>query len=72
MHSSSFDTTDVNNKDGGEVLVGIATLVTEGRIPAKLNSKTKKFYEGPHCTTLTNKVNEHKCDLADALVRFFI
>lgn len=73
MHSSSFDT-DSNGKDGGEVLVAIASLVTEGRIPGDdlKNSKTKpkKFYEGPH-STLRKRVEEHKCDLSDSLcVRF--
>lgn len=68
MHSASFEATDVNCKDGGEVLVGIATLVTEGRIPPKLSAKSKKFYEGAHhCDTLTKQVDE-KCDLTDTLV----
>jgi hypothetical protein len=67
MHSASFDT-DISGKDGGEVLVAIAALVTEGRIPGKLSSKTKGFYEGPHCP-LNKAAKEHKCDLTDLLVR---
>lgn len=67
MHSASFDT-EINGRDGGEVLVALAALVTEGRIPGKLNSKTKGFYEGPHCPL--NKTNRgHKCDLSNLLVR---
>ncbi|RZB77465.1 protein FAM214A, partial [Asbolus verrucosus] len=69
MHSASFDT-DISGKDGGEVLVAIAALVTEGRIPGKLSSKTKGFYEGPHCP-LNKTAREHKCDLKDLLCSTF-
>ncbi|KAJ3637121.1 hypothetical protein MTP99_000604 [Tenebrio molitor] len=69
MHSASFDT-DISGKDGGEVLVAIAALVTEGRIPGKLSSKTKGFYEGPHCP-LNKAAKEHKCDLTDLLCSSF-
>lgn len=68
MHSSSFDTEE-STKDGGEVLVSIAALVTEGRIPGKLDSKSKKFYEGPHCNRNKPNPEEHTCDLTDSLVR---
>ncbi|XP_044264670.1 protein FAM214A [Tribolium madens] len=66
MHSASFDS-EISGKDGGEVLVAIAALVTEGRIPGKLNTKTKGgFYEGPHCP-LNKTAREHKCDLSNLL-----
>ncbi|KAJ3648418.1 hypothetical protein Zmor_020223 [Zophobas morio] len=65
MHSASFDT-EISRRDGGDVLVAIAALVTEGRIPGKLSSKTKSFYEGPHCP-LNKAAKEHKCDLTDLL-----
>ncbi|XP_008195164.3 atos homolog protein A isoform X1 [Tribolium castaneum] len=65
MHSASFDS-EISGKDGGEVLVAIAALVTEGRIPGKLSSKTKGFYEGPHCP-LNKTAREHRCDLSNLL-----
>lgn len=70
MHSASFDT-EISGKDGGEVLVAIAALVTEGRIPGKLSSKTKGFYEGPHCP-LNKTAREHKCDLSHLLVSGYL
>lgn len=71
MHSLSFDT-KTNNKDGGDVLVSIATLITESRIPGGLKTKSKKFYEGPHSTLIkgTNK-SGHRCDLNNSLVSTF-
>ncbi|CAH0552110.1 unnamed protein product [Brassicogethes aeneus] len=73
MHSSSLDTegsSSLVKKDGDEALVTIATLVTEGRIPGKSGSKTKKFYEGPHCTPHKPQPdNEHHCDLTDPLCK---
>lgn len=67
MHSASFES-EISAKDGGEVLVAIAALVTESRIPGKLSTKTKGFYEGPHCP-LNKASREHQCNLTDLLVR---
>lgn len=67
MHSASFES-ETSAKDGGEIIVAIAALVTEGRIPGKLSTKTKGFYEGPHCP-LNKATREHQCNLADLLVR---
>lgn len=71
MHSSNSEVVEYNcNKKDGDVLVSIATLVTEGRIPGKTPNSSKSFYQGPHCPT--NKVSqEHKCDQSDPLVRIF-
>lgn len=68
MHSTNFNT-DTDNTKGGDVLVSVATLVTEGRIPGGVDSKSKKFYEGPHCALVKQANKEHICDLADSLVR---
>lgn len=70
MHSTSFNA-DLSNAKGSEVLVSIATLVTESRIPGSATSKSKKFYEGPHCNLIKGHVKNHKCDLSESLVRFF-
>ncbi|XP_018562882.1 protein FAM214A [Anoplophora glabripennis] len=66
MHSLSFDT-KTNNKDGGDVLVSVATLITESRIPGNLKAKSKKFYEGPHCTLIKGTSKGHRCDLNNSL-----
>lgn len=66
MHSTNFNT-DTDNTKGGDVLVSVATLVTEGRIPGGVDSKSKKFYEGPHCALVKQANKEHICDLADSL-----
>lgn len=71
MHSASFDT-EISGRDGGEALVAIAALVTEGRIPGKLSTKTKGFYEGPHCPLNKAAREQHRCDLKDLLVRNWI
>ncbi|XP_072387698.1 atos homolog protein A isoform X2 [Diabrotica undecimpunctata] len=65
MHSTNFNTDGGSTK--GEVLVSVATLVTEGRIPGSINSKSKKFYEGPHCTLVKGANKGHTCGLADSL-----
>lgn len=67
MHSLSFDT-KTSNKDGGDVLVSVATLITESRIPGNLKAKSKKFYEGPHCTLIKGTNKGHRCDLNNSLV----
>lgn len=75
MHSTSFNT-DVNNLNGGDVLVSVATLITEGRLPSEVskletacnNSKPKKFYEGPHCTLIKGAGTGHECDASNPLV----
>lgn len=71
MHSSTFEA-DSNLKGGEEVLVAIAALVTEGRIPAvKKQTKGRGFYEGPHCAP--SKPNEkHFCDQSELVRNFFI
>ncbi|KAJ8923902.1 hypothetical protein NQ315_006678 [Exocentrus adspersus] len=66
MHSLSFDT-KANVKDGGDVLVSIVTLVTEGRIPDSLKVKSKKFYESPHSLIIKGTSKNHKCDLNNSL-----
>lgn len=66
MHSLSFDT-KTSNKDGGDVLVSVATLITESRIPGNLKAKSKKFYEGPHCTLIKGTNKGHRCDLNNSL-----
>lgn len=67
MHSTSFNA-DLDNSKGGDVLVSVATLVTESRIPGSATSKSKKFYEGPHCTLIKGHGKDHKCDLNESLV----
>lgn len=57
--------------DEGEVLVAIAALVTEGRIPGKPNTKSRGFHEGPHCP-LNNTLNGHSCCPSDPLVNIFL
>lgn len=67
MHSSNSEV-ECSNKKDGEVLVSIATLVTEGRIPEKSVNSSKGFHQGPHCPT--NKLSEgHTCDQSEVLVR---
>lgn len=68
MHCSSLEI-EGDRREGGDVLVAIAAMVTEGRIPGKLNSKSRGFYEGPHCP-ISKSAQEHRCDLTDSLVRF--
>lgn len=69
MHSPSFSS-EPSNAKGGDVLVSVATLVTEGRIPGNATTKSKKFYEGPHCTLIKGAATKgHQCDVADSLVR---
>ncbi|XP_057655328.1 atos homolog protein A [Diorhabda carinulata] len=70
MHSTNFGS-EQGNAEEGDILVSVATLVTEGRIPGGINSKSKKFYEGPHCTRVKGAFKEHKCDLADSLCMKF-
>ncbi|XP_017784073.1 PREDICTED: protein FAM214A isoform X2 [Nicrophorus vespilloides] len=76
MHSANFDIEAGTGRDGGDVLVAIAALVTEGRIPAKgpltsvssnaATSNHRGFYEGPHCTA-TTKSTPHSCNPTDDL-----
>lgn len=66
MHCSSFEI-EGSRMDGGEVLVAIAALVTEGRIPGKSTTKAPGFHEGPHCV-LSKTANEHSCNSTDPLV----
>lgn len=69
MHSTSYNSNfDVK---GGDVLVSVATLVTESRIPGNATSISKKFYEGPHCTLIKGHGIDHKCDPNESLVRYF-
>lgn len=70
MHSSSLDTDRECFREGGDVLVTIATLVTEGRIPGKMN-KSRGFYEGPHCSLNKRSPVEHSCNPSDNLVSYF-
>lgn len=65
MHSSNFEI-EGRRLDGGEVLVAIAALVTEGRIPGKLAAKDAGFHEGPHCI-LKKTSDEHVCNSNDPL-----
>ncbi|GJQ82726.1 hypothetical protein Trydic_g19735 [Trypoxylus dichotomus] len=67
MHSS-FESDRECLRDGGDVLVAIATLVTEGRIPGKLN-KSRGFYEGPHCPPTKHSPTEHSCSPSDNLCK---
>ncbi|XP_071054410.1 atos homolog protein A isoform X1 [Onthophagus taurus] len=67
MHSSSFDVDRDCFRDSGDVLVTVAALVTEGRIPGKVN-KSKGFYEGPHCPAGKQTLpQEHRCNATDIL-----
>lgn len=70
MHSTNCNT-ELNNVKGGHVLVSVATLVTESRIPDSATPKSK-FYEGPHCTLIKGNCKNHKCDLSESLVRIFM
>lgn len=68
MHCSSLES-DCERREGGDVLVAIATMVTEGRIPGKVNQgKSRGFYEGPHCPIGKPATQEHRCDSNDNLV----
>lgn len=68
MHSSNSEIENNSRKDG-EVLVSIATLVTEGRIPGKGLNNSKDFHQGPHCPT--NKISqEHICNQSEVLVKY--
>lgn len=67
MHSSSFESDRECFRDSGDVLVAIATLVTEGRIPGKIN-KSRGFFEGPHCPLNKHSPTEHSCNPSDTLV----
>lgn len=69
MHCSSLEIEGGGGKSEGDVLVAVASMVVEGRIPGKL--KSKGFYEGPHCPT-SKTAQEHHCDPNDNLVRLFI
>lgn len=66
MHCSNFEI-EGSRLDGGEVLVTIAALVTEGRIPGKLAAaKGAGFHEGPHCV-LKKTCDQHVCNSSDPL-----
>lgn len=65
MHCSNFEI-EGNRLDGGDVLVTIAALLTEGRIPGKLATKATGFHEGPHCT-FKKPSDEHVCNSNDPL-----
>ncbi|KAF5269833.1 hypothetical protein FQR65_LT05879 [Abscondita terminalis] len=65
MHCSNFEI-EGNRLDGGDVLVTIAALLTEGRIPGKPASKATGFHEGPHCA-LKKPSEEHVCNSNDPL-----
>lgn len=76
MHSSSFDVETQrfcsgDGGGGGDVLVALTALVTEGRIPGKsAAAKSSGFYEGPHCcSVLKNSKEQHDCNRNDELVR---
>lgn len=66
MHCSSLEI-ESDRIEGGDILVAIAAMVAEGRIPGKLNSKSRGFYEGPHCP-ISKSAQEHRCDSNDNLV----
>lgn len=67
MHCSSLEN-ECERREGGDVLVAIAAMVTEGRIPGKLNqTKSRGFYEGPHCP-VGKQAQEHRCDSNNNLV----
>nr|XP_023025638.1 protein FAM214A [Leptinotarsa decemlineata] len=67
MHCTNFNTEAEDSSKGGDVLVSVATLVTEGRIPGGPPGKSKKFYEGPHCTLVKGTNLGHKCHGEDSL-----
>lgn len=67
MHCSSLEI-ESDRIEGGDIMVAIAAMVTEGRIPGKLNSKSRGFYEGPHCPA-TKSAQDHRCVSNDNLVR---
>lgn len=65
MHSSSLIKEPSSIKNESEVIVAIATLVTEGRIPGQSecsSGKSKGFHEGPHCTLINQVGQNHKCE----------
>ncbi|VEN41513.1 unnamed protein product [Callosobruchus maculatus] len=69
--SSSLPSSDEGGSEKeGDVLVSVATLITEGRIPG--GTGPRKFYEGPHCTLVKEVADKgHKCDVADNLCMRF-
>lgn len=70
MHSSSCESEN-NCGNDGEVLVSIATLVTEGRIPGKSETVPQGFHQGPHCRN-NKTTNQHACDPSEILVQQII
>lgn len=50
-----------------DVLVAIAILITEGRIPDKVNSSFRGYSEGPHCHKSKSSIN-HTCNEDQYLV----
>lgn len=68
MHCSSFEI-EGSRMEEGEVLVAIAALVTEGRIPGKSTAKSRGFYEGPHCP-LNKTSTGHTCNPSEPLVSY--
>ncbi|XP_019771974.2 protein FAM214A isoform X1 [Dendroctonus ponderosae] len=73
MHSFNLDPESNSCLDEGDLLVAVATLVTEGRIPGPdaANPKAKDFHEGPHCNLLTGTNRNHQCDDANLLCERF-
>ncbi|CAH1976584.1 unnamed protein product [Acanthoscelides obtectus] len=68
--SSSSPSVDEDREKEGDMLVSVATLITEGRIPG--GTGPRKFYEGPHCTLIKEVADRgHKCDVADNLCMRF-
>ncbi|XP_044739832.1 protein FAM214A [Chrysoperla carnea] len=47
--------------NSAEILVAITTLVTEGRIPDKVNTNFRGYSEGPHCHKSKSSIN-HICN----------
>ncbi|XP_060522005.1 atos homolog protein A [Cylas formicarius] len=75
MHSSALSQEVEDDANEAEVLVGVATLVTEGRVPGQPvspgNCKTKGFHEGPHCAPQKTPKPPHECNRTNPLCRQF-
>lgn len=56
--------------NSAEILVAITTLVTEGRIPDKVNTNFRGYSEGPHCHKSKSSIN-HICNADQFLVSKF-
>ncbi|XP_018331701.1 protein FAM214A isoform X3 [Agrilus planipennis] len=64
MHCSTLENEVGHRMEGGDVLVAIAALVIEGRIPGKQSMKNANFHTGPHSNFIESP---HNCSFYDPL-----